>query len=289
MDTVAVELVLDANASLGEGAIWDSRKRVLYWVDIEAGEVHVYDPATGKDRAVSCGQQVGTVVPRAKGGVMVALRDGFAALDLDTGTLTMIADPEADKPRNRFNDGKCDPRGRFWAGTLGQDGGALYRMDTDLSVTKVLEGIGTSNGIAWSLDRKTMYYIDTRVQEVWAFDYDDATGAIANKRTAISVPRESGHPDGSTLDAEGNLWVAHWDGWNVTCYDPKTGRALRRIDVPAQRVTSVAFGGPDLDTLYITTARIGLNDADLKKQPHAGGLFRCRPGVKGIPAPEFGG
>lgn len=283
----SVELVLDAKAQLGEGAIWHSQKQVLYWVDIDGGFVHIYDPVTNRDRSVSTGQPVGTVVPRASGGVMVALRDGFAALNLETGALTPITDPESHLPDNRFNDGKCDPAGRFWAGTMGKAGGSVYRLDPDLTVRKMFGGVRTSNGIAWSLGQKTMYYIDTPTQEVAAFDYDYATGEIGNRRVAVKVPVENGHPDGSTLDAEGHLWVAHWDGWNVTCYDPARGVGLRTIKLPASRITSCAFGGPDLSTLYITSARVGLDEAALAAQPLAGGLFKVDAGVRGIPAPEF--
>ncbi len=281
-----VELVLDAKTQLGEGAIWHSQKHVLYWVDIDAGLLHIYDPKTNRDRSLSTGQPVGTVVPRASGGVMVALRDGFAALNLETGAITPITNPESHL-QNRFNDGKCDPAGRFWAGTMGKAGASLYRLDRDLTVRKMFDGVRTSNGIAWSLDLKTMYYIDTPTQEVAAFDYDHATGDIKNRRVAVKVPKENGHPDGSTLDAEGHLWVAHWDGWNVTCYDPGTGKALRTVKLPVSRVTSCAFGGPDLATLYITSARVGLDDAALASQPLAGGLFKVSVGVRGIPAPEF--
>ncbi len=284
-----VELVLDAKADLGEGAIWHSQRGLLYWVDIDPGLVHVYDPKTGKDRSVSAGQAVGTVVPRASGGVMLAMAHGFGALDLETGKMTPISDPEKDLPGNRFNDGKCDPAGRFWAGTLGKSGGSVYRLDPDLSVRKIFGGVKTSNGLAWSLDRRTMYYIDTPTQEVSAFDYDDKSGGITNRRTAVKVPKELGHPDGCTLDADGNLWVAHWDGWNVTCYDPGSGRVLRTVRLPVSRVTSCAFGGADLGTLYITSARTGLSDKDLASQPQAGGLFKFVPGVRGIPAPEFAG
>jgi sugar lactone lactonase YvrE len=258
-------------------------------VDIDGGLVHLYNPATGKNRTIEIGQPVGTIVPRAKGGAMVALRDGFAALDLESGDLTFLADPEKDLKGNRFNDGKCDPAGRFWAGTLGNKGGALYRMDKDLSVHRMFGDVKCSNGIAWSLDRKTMYFIDTPTGYVEAWDYDDATGAIANRRVCIRIPKGNGHPDGCTLDADGNLWVAHWDGWNVTCYDPRTGKQLRQIKLPVSKVTSVAFGGPNLDVLFITSAREGLSESELKEQPLAGGLFKVRPGVKGIPAPEFGG
>ena len=291
---ISAELILDAKATLGEGPIWDVRRQVLYWVDISAGKVHIFDPATGHDRAIDVGQPVGTVVPRRSGGVMVALRDGFAALDLETGALTMIADPEAHLPLNRFNDGKCDPAGRFWAGTMRQaedraGAGSLYRLDPDGSVHKMWDKITVSNGIAWSLDARTMYYIDTPTRMVVAFEYDLATGAIANPRPVIHTPDGPGFPDGMTIDAEGMLWVAYWDGWRVVRWDPATGQALAVIEMPVQRPTAAWFGGSNLDELYITSARTGLSEEALAQQPHAGGLFVARPGVRGLPAFEFAG
>lgn len=284
-----VDLVLDAKARLGEGPIWHARAGVLYWLDIENGEVHIFDPATGRDRAVTLNQQVGTVVPRARGGVMVAVAGGFGAVDLASGLLSIVANPEPETG-NRFNDGKCDPAGRFWAGTIGKAGTAnVYRLDTDLTSHRMIPGVTCSNGIAWSLDRRTMYYIDTPVSAVVAYDYDDATGAIANKRVAVEIPKEHGYPDGMTLDAEGMLWVGMWDGWAVKRWDPGTGRLLDTIKLPAARVTACAFGGPRLDTLYITTAWTALSEADRAAQPLAGGLFRCTPGVAGRAAPEFAG
>ncbi len=286
---LAADLVLDAHALLGEGAIWHARKNLLYWIDIDPGLVHLYDPVTGKDRTLSVGQPIGTIVPRARGGAVVALRDGFAALDLETGKLDLIADPEAHLTGNRFNDGKCDPRGRFWAGTLGRDPGALYRLDADLSVHRIFGEVKCSNGIVWSLDRKTMWYIDTGTGRVDALDYDDATGAVTNRRPLITIPPAEGHPDGSTLDAEGHLWVCLWDGGAVVCFDPATGKELRRVKLPVRKITSCAFGGPKLDTLYITTSRHGIGPEGDPQQPHAGGLFKCVPGVVGLPAPEFAG
>jgi sugar lactone lactonase YvrE len=237
---------------------------------------------------------VGTVVPRRSGGVMVALRDGFAALDLDSGTLTMIADPETDLPQNRFNDGKCDPAGRFWAGTMriaeDQKGaGSLYRLDADLSVHKMWGDITVANGIAWSHDAKTMYYIDTPTMTVVAFEYNLETGAIANPRPAIHTPNGPGSPDGMTIDAEGMLWVAYWGGWRVVRWNPHTGEALAIIELPVERVTAPWFGGPNLDELYITTARVGLSEEALAKQPHAGSIFVAKPGVRGLAAFEFAG
>jgi sugar lactone lactonase YvrE len=288
-----VELVLDAKATLGEGAIWHARAERLYWVDIEPGRLHIFNPLDGSDRAFELGQMVGTVVPRTRGGVMLALQHGFAAFDPQTGRLQPWCDPEEQLPRNRFNDGKCDPAGRFWAGTISLDreprAARLYCLEPNGRVHTRLEGVTNSNGIAWSLDYATMYYIDTPTRQVTAFDYDLATGGLGNPRTVIAVPADSGKPDGMTIDAQGMLWIAHWEGGCVGRWDPHGGALLATVPVPARRVTSCAFGGPDLDELYITTARIGLTESDLVLQPHAGGLFCARPGVGGVPAFDFAG
>jgi sugar lactone lactonase YvrE len=289
------QLALDARALLGEGAIWNAALQRLHWVDIEAHRVFTYDPATGENRACDVGQKVGTVVPRRGGGLMLALHEGFAALDPDTGRLRLLPrPPEHDPAAARFNDGKCDPAGRFWAGTMVlQKGpnppGRLYRLDADGSMHVMLRGVGTSNGLAWSLDRRTLYYIDTPLQRVDAFDYDDATGTIADRRPVIRIPPGIGRPDGSTLDAEGMLWIAMWDGWGVTRWDPRTGRMLQSIPLPVARVTSCAFGGPKLDTLYLTSACQGLTREQLATQPLAGGLFQVKPGVCGLRAPAYAG
>jgi sugar lactone lactonase YvrE len=293
MSTTA-ELILDAKSDLGEGPVWDHENNVLYWVNITAGEVHTYDPATGDDRVVDCGQPVGTVVGRESGGLMVAAAGGFACLDIDSGRLEIVANPEADSPDMRFNDGKCDPAGRFWAGSLhkGEDTpvGSLYMLNTDMSVyTGIDGGITIANGIVWTSDRSTMYYIDTPTQRVDAFDYDDATGQITNRREAFPVPEANGWPDGMAIDSEDKVWVAHWGGWNVIRYDPATGEELLRIDVPASQTTACAFGGPELKHLYITSAAYGLDDAAHQKEPHAGGLFMIEVDVPGVPSPKFAG
>jgi sugar lactone lactonase YvrE len=289
------ELVLDAQALLGEGAIWNAALQCLHWVDIEAHRVFTFDPATGGNRACNVGQKVGTVVPRRAGGLMLALHEGFAALDLETARVQLLPrPPEHDPALARFNDGKCDPAGRFWAGTMVlQKGpnppGKLYRLDPDGSMHVMVRGVSTSNGLAWSRDRRTLYYIDTPLLRVEAFDYDDATGAIANRRTVITIPPGIGRPDGSTLDAEGMLWIAMWEGWSVTRWNPHTGVMLQSIRLPVARVTSCAFGGRNLDTLYLTSARLGLTGRQLAAQPLAGGLFRLQPGVGGLRAPAYGG
>jgi len=291
--THRVELVLDAHALLGEGAIWDSKKRLLYWVDIEGREVHIYDPTSGADRSIHVGERVGTVVPRVSGGLMLAVESGFAHLDPDTEELVVLCDPAGRDPELRFNDGKCDPAGRFWAGTItdrdNPGRAALFCLFPDLTSKQMLTGVTNSNGIAWSLDARTMYYSDTPTATVSAFDYDLDTGGITNRRPAVVVPGEMGHPDGMTIDAEGMLWVALWGGRCVSRWDPTTGRLLGTISVPASHVSSCAFGGPDLRDLYITTARAGLSDVALRAEPHAGGLFRARPGIRGVPAFAFAG
>jgi sugar lactone lactonase YvrE len=289
----SAELVLDAKAALGEGAIWDADRRVLYWVDILGCQVHVYDPANGQERSIDVGQYVGTVVPRQSGGLMLALHHGFASLDLETEQVEVVADPEQHLPGNRFNDGKCDLAGRFWAGTLALEStpevASLYRLDADLTVHKMLGEVSCSNGIVWTLDNKTMYYIDTVLRRVDAFDYDHETGDISGRRTAFEVPSEMGYPDGSTLDSEGMLWVALWQGGAVSRWNPGTGELLQVVKVPAPNVTSCAFGGPNLARLYITTARNGLSEDDLARYPLAGGLFGADVGVTGVPASGFAG
>jgi sugar lactone lactonase YvrE len=288
------ELVLDAKAELGEGALWHAGK--LLWVDIIHGEVHVFDPATGRDRFVTVGQMVGTVVPRARGGAMVAVQAGFATLDLDTGALGLVSHPEAHLPANRFNDGKCDPAGRFWAGTMSLTGdpwteaaGTLYSLDAAGRATARLGQVYISNGIAWSADAKTMYFVDTVKPIIEAFDFDLDTGDISNRRTVVHFPSGAGAPDGMTIDADGNLWVAMWGGWKVLGYNPNTGEPVGAIDLPAANVTSCAFGGPNLDELYITSAWAGLSAEDRAQQPQAGGVFVARPGVRGVPAFAYAG
>jgi sugar lactone lactonase YvrE len=290
-----LELVPNCQAMIGECAIWNSALQRLHWIDIEGQRVFTYDPATGENRAYDVGQKVGTVVPRVRGGVMLALLEGFATLDLDSGRVALLPrPPEHDPAAVRFNDGKCDPAGRFWAGTMAlvkgpKPLGRLYRLDADGSMHVVLRDVGTSNGIVWSLDRRTLYFIDTPLRRIDAFDFNDATGAIANRRTAVTVPPDLGRPDGSTIDSEGMIWVAMYEGWGVTRWNPRTGELLQTIRLPVARVTSCAFGAPDLDTLYITSARAGLTDEQLAAQPLAGCLFKVRPGVRGVPAFAYQG
>ena len=292
MDT-GVELLVDAHAQVGEGPLWDEERQVLYWVDILSSLLYIYDPATGENRALDVGRHVGTVVTRASGGLMLAVRNGFASFDLETQELTLIANPEAHITGNRFNDGKCDPAGRFWAGTMAYENptnqGSLYRLDTDLSVHKIFGDVAISNGIIWSLDHTTMYYIDTLRKNVRAFDYADDTGDISNERVIINVPEEIGMPDGMAIDSEGMLWVAHYGGSCVSRWNPNTAQLLEKIDLPVTQVTACAFGGPNLDILFITSAAQELDAAELERQPLAGGLFSIKTPYQGVLSFRFGG
>ena len=291
--SLKAELLIDAHALVGEGPIWDGDADVLWWVDIMASELYAYGLATGENRKWDIGQHVGTVVQRASGGLLLALQDGFAAFVPDSCTLEMLAEPEAHLPGNRFNDGKCDPGGRFWAGSMAyedQSGqGSVYRLDTDHSVHKMIEDIGISNGIIWSLDAKTMYYTDSLDFAIRAYDFDIETGGISNERIAIDIPKELGFADGFTIDEEGMLWVAHYGGSRVRRWNPDTATVLAEIELPAVGVTACAFGGPGLDQLYITTASFRLSEAEKAQQPQAGGLFVAEPGVRGVAADKYEG
>ena len=288
------ELVLDARAELGEGPAWHAATGTLYWVDLFAGIVHHYQPATGLAGRVDLGEFVGCVVPREQGGLLAATTSGIYHLDPVSGARTRVSDIEAARPETHFNDGKVDPAGRFWFGSIAIDRttdtrGDLYSLEPDLTVTRRRGGIDNTNGMDWSPDGRTMYYIDSLTRQVTAFDYDQASGDIANPRPAVTLPEDSGVPDGMTVALDGTLWVAHWGGGRVTRWHPTTGALIQTIPVPANLTTSCAFGGPGLDQLYITTARYGESGPALAAQPHAGGVFRIRTDTRGRPAGVFPG
>lgn len=288
---VIVEKVLPIKAKLGEGAIWDYKNNRLLWVDIEGHMLYVYEPEQNINKGIDVGQRIGTVVPYTTDEVIVALEDGIYTLSLATGDKVKVADPEAHISTNRFNDGKCDPAGRFWIGSMvmkgPRDNAALYMIDFDFGIHKMEGGITTSNGIVWSSDKTKMYYIDTPTRKVVEYLYDNENGDITYSRDAIVIPDSLGHPDGSTIDAEGKIWIGMWGGGSVTRWDPESGELLDRISIPAKNVTSCAFGGKDLDILYITTASIGMKEEEKEVYPDAGGLFYCKPVVKGIKANYF--
>lgn len=284
-----VELVCDARATLGEGPLWDDRAHVLWWLDIEEHELHRFDPATGEDRHVAFEGYVGAIALREHGGLMAAHQDGFAELS-ETGALRHVTTTERDRPGNRMNDGKVDPRGRFWAGTMALDLtpgiASLYRLDPDGQVYRMLDGVGLSNGLGWSPAGDAFYFIDSLEYAVDAFDYDAESGAISNRRRLVDLRDTGALPDGMTVDADGFLWVALYRGGALHRYSPK-GRLDGVLALPVSQPTSCAFGGDDLGDLYVTTAAQERSPEQLAEEPAIGGLFRARPGVTGLPTPRL--
>jgi len=285
-------LVLDAHSELGEGPMWDPRAACLYFVDILCGRVHRFDPAQQQVRSYDVSHMVGAVVLTDGDDLMLAVQDGFARLDTRTGAVRSIAQLDDAHPDLRFNDGKCDPSGRMWAGTMALDerqaAGALYRLDPDGRIHRMLGDVTISNGLDWSDAGDTMYFIDSPTRAIDVFDFDLTGGNISNRRTFVRIPRGEGVPDGMTLDAEGYIWVALWGGGAVHRYAPD-GRCDAVVRVPTRYPSSCAFGGPDLGDLYITTAHVKLTPQERAEQPHAGGVFLVRPGAKGRPANRFRG
>jgi sugar lactone lactonase YvrE len=286
------EMLLNLNSKLGEGALWNHQTNTFWWVDIESGLFHIYDPASKKNTTWPVHQRIGTVVPDKGGNAIVALQDGIYRLQLNNGSLELLAQAPYDPVKFRFNDGKCDPMGRLWVGTMALDGSretaALYRMNHDYNLVKVLDGITISNGIVWSADGRTMYYIDTPTQQIKEFAFDPSTGNIRFTRVAVQIQRELGSPDGMAIDEKGNLWVGHWGGNAVYCWDPRSGDLITKVDVEAKNVTACAFTGPELDQLIITTASIGMSEEERKQLPLSGSLFKALPGIKGSRIHFFG-
>lgn len=285
----AAELVLDSRAELGEGPHWDAAAGELLWVDIPAGAVHRFDPAARTDHSFTVAQPVGAAVPRAGGGFALALRDGFATVDETGGALRWLAPVEADRPETRMNDGACDSAGRFWAGTMSitEDAaiGALYRLSPDGGLATMLTGITISNGIGWSPDDTVMYYVDTPRHVLEAFDFDAAAGTISGRREVVAIEPGAGHPDGLSVDTDGCIWLALWDGASVRKYTP-AGELAGIVEVPAARPTSCAFGGPELDVLYITSAR---TEHGRFGRSNGAGLFAVSPGSRGMASHSFAG
>jgi len=287
------KLLIDSKSPLGEGPIWDMERQVLWWTDILRGVVHCYNPADESNRTWEIGQMVGTLVTAQSGGLVLAAQNGLLRFDPETGATDVIVDPEPDKPGNRFNDGKCDPGGRLWAGTMPitEDSatGSMYCLHPDEHVERQGGDYSIPNGIVWNAEATVMYHIDSPTRRVDAWDFDNATGTISNRRTAIEIQDEGAFPDGMAMDTEGKIWVALWGGWSVVRFDPETGEELARIPVPVSRTSACAFGGPDLDELYITTAKKDITEADLEKEPLAGCVFKARVEVSGLPPVAFAG
>jgi sugar lactone lactonase YvrE len=290
MSALTIQTIGTRISTWGEGPIWWNNQ--LLYVDINGKHIARLDPETGKEEAWDLGERVGTVVPRASGGLLYAGDSGILSFDPVTGNKHRFADPEADKrPTNRFNDGKCDPAGRFWAGTinLAKNVGEanLYMLDTDGNLQLKVEEVTNSNGICWNAEATKLYYIDTPTMQVRVYDYENANGAISNARIAVDTAAlgYESSPDGMTIDADGNLWIAFCHGGCVSCFNPHNGEQLRKVDLPCVETTACAFGGKNLDRLFVTT---GIH-ATLK-EPDAGRVFVIDGlGVKGVPAFAYKG
>ena len=293
MNTFSSECILPARAILGEGACWFAAEQRLYWVDILRCEVHRFDPATGTDEVRKTPCHVSLVQPTTQGDLVLGTRDGIARMDFESGKFSLLCDPEAGIPGNRFNDGKPDPRGRLFAGTIAYDGSdkkaALWRVEPDLTFTKLIDQVGNSNGLGWSPDQKTFYWTDTKTSCVFAFDYEAMSGDICNRRVVVEVDKALGLPDGMTVDAEGFLWTALWAGHGVARWNPATGEMVAKVECPAANVTCPSFGGADLDVLYFTTAQKGREDAEPSRETEAGNLFAAKVGVRGMAGFAFAG
>ena len=281
------ELYIDASATLGESPAWDAKTQTLYWIDVLERRVYA-----GRKPILQLDHYVGSLAPRRNGGLVVAQRSGIWTLEPNMKRLKKLAVPRREYVHNRFNDGKCDPRGRFLAGTMDHNekeaSGALYSVSTDGKISRLLKGLRISNGLAWSPDGKTLYFTDTPTREVKAFDYDLRTGEVANPRVIIHFEKTFGWPDGMTSDTDGNLWIAMWGGARISEWKPN-GTLLAQFGVPALNVTSCVFGGPAMNELFITTAMFGMDKTEFKKNPQAGGIFHMETNVTGMPTYEFGG
>lgn len=292
MRRLRVEVALEAGADLAESPWWDAARAELLWVDLFAGEIHRFDPASGRDRSVEVGQPVGMVAGRQSGGVVCAVKDGVGFADLDEGTFTLVAPIESNILGNRMNDGACDATGRLWVGTMATNlapfAGTLYCVTPELVVAPMLTEVSISNGLDWSPDGRTFYFIDSPTRRVDVCDFEITTGEIRNRRTLLHTPDDDATPDGMAVDLEGTLWVAMWDGGCVRRYS-LSGELIEIVKLPVTRVTSVAFGGAQMDQLFITTARNGLSPKQLHSEPLAGAIFVVEPKVTG-PSPHlFGG
>lgn len=286
------DVVLPHRCLLGEGPVWDALSASILWVDILKGEIHEFALSSGVHKVLEVHEMVGAIALCKGEGLIAALKSGQAIVDRETAQIKPLFNPEVHMPENRFNDGKCDPEGRFWIGTMSLSerpgAGSLYKVEKDLSCSVQLQNATIANGMAWSTDNKTFYHIDTPTHRVTAYDYDLADGNISNGRLALDIPEHDGAPDGMTIDSEGMLWIAHWGGWQVTRWDPLSGNKLLSIPVPVAQITSCTFGGETLQDLYITSASNGLTEEQRGNQPLAGSLFVVKDcGFQGMSTVAF--
>lgn len=279
-------------AELGEGPLWVAEENSIYWVDILKRQVHRFSLTDGTKKTWTFDIEVTSLAQRKSGGFVGTIRDGFAFIDFAASSYEPIALPEANIRNNRFNDGKVDENGRFWGGSMDQAcqiaTGSLYRLDPDLTLHHMDKDYITDNGPTFSNDGQTLYHTDTGKKVIYAFNLH-GDGSISNKREFIRLTDPAvGSPDGMTVDSEDCIWLCHYGGARMTRYSP-VGEVLNVVHMPVPNITSCTFAGANLDTLYITTARSGLGEEDLRKYPLAGSLFSYKPGVTGLPTPKFAG
>jgi len=282
---MSAELVVDCKNQHGEGIFWNAQDGCVWWSDIEGRHIWSFDPATGKSQSYPTSDRVCCFAPRRSGGLIIAFADRISLFDLDGGEEEKIADFEPSNPNTRTNDGRTDRQGRFVVGGMNEGTGkadsTVIRIDQDLSVTEIISGVSCANSTCFSPDGQTMFFADTPDQEILAYDYDTSTGTVSNKRIHCSFSEEPGMPDGSCVDATGGVWNAEWEGRRVVRVSPD-GEIDQIIDVPVWKPTCCAFGGPDLDTLFITTSRLMSDEHVLANEPESGGLFAIKPGVRGV-------
>lgn len=288
MNQLVPKNILAARSRLGECPVWDAQQQRLFWVDVYNHRLHQFDPATGSDRYFDLGEVVSAIALTDTNQLLLALRDRLILFNLQTETVTPLCQITFSQPTTRLNDGKCDPQGRFWIGTVCTIKGEanLYRYNPDGSLQVMETELTISNGLGWSPDGVTFYLTDSALHHIYAYDFEGRTGTISNRRLLIDLSQEGVEPDGLTIDTEGNIWSALWNGWCVACFSP-AGQELFRVPLPVQRPTSVTFAGPDLTDLYITSASVGLSQREIQQGFMAGDLFHCSAPVPGLPTQRF--
>jgi L-arabinonolactonase len=288
---VKVEVAAAHRCLHGEGPVWAEQEGKLYWTDLESRELWSFDPQTGQAAGRAMPEKVCSLAFREEAGLLIAFESGLSFYDLDSGARRRIVEVEDELPTTRLNDGRCDRQGRFVVG--GYDSSAkgltaVYRLDTDLSLHRLFGGLSSANSTCFSLDGRTMYFADTPQAVIWAFDYDPDTGQPSRRRVFCDFQGQPGLPDGSVVDADGCLWNAQWNGSRIARYRPD-GTLERVVEMPCRDVTSLSFGGRELDALYVTTSRLTLSEEQARQQPLAGALLVIHPGVKGLPETRFRG
>jgi L-arabinonolactonase len=291
---IRIDCVVDSASQLGEATYWDPKAQVLWWIDIYGPLIHCFDPATGKNSTWKAPEYLGTLSVRAKGGLVVSMANGFYFFDPPSGAFSPICDPEAELEDTRFNDGKTDRQGRFWSGSMFERPGktpakigSLWRLDADLTAHRVIDGVGCSNGLAWSPDSRTMYFTDSHTHCVWGYDFDPQKGTASNRRIFIDLTDEGYIVDGATVDAAGNYWLTIPFKGKVFAYTP-SGKRLRSIDMPCDLPTCCEFGGKNLDVLYVTSAIYRRDAKTLAGQTKPGGLFAITGlDTQGLPLVPF--